>query len=272
MGDSSAVGPIYLNPSFAGCSARAPIAPPETQASSKIQRMSSRVETFEKDPDTPAQISPELVLVSPPEVARAAREALEQSSARDRLEALAMPNGVPAQAAPGPPKALPSVPSLTRPTSPPGRLSRSRLVLAAAALVLVAGGFFAGRELKRQHGAPAASPAVSDAAQTVRAPGSATSPAGAKKRPAAPATLPLVTWKAKPGVRRYRFDLLSGRVAILTIVTNEPRARIPLTWPNAGRRRHLAPGRYGWTVRPASNGPAGLIARGTITIRKPRRS
>lgn len=211
---------------------------------------------FEDDSGIPTQVSPELVLVSPPDVARAAREALEPRSRPPRVEP-------PAEPKPDPPVAQAPV--------PPARRSRPRVLLAAAALVLVGGGFLAGRQLSGQRRAPTASPAASQTEERAGAPTTVRSVRTAKRR-AALTRLPLVTWRPKPGVRRYRFDLLSGRVAILTIMTDEPRAQIPLTWPNAGHRRHLAPGRYRWTVRAATDGRGALIARGTVTIRRPHRS
>ena len=81
----------------------------------------------------------------------------------------------------------------------------------------------------------------------------------------------MISWKPRPGIRRYRFDLVTGRVAILTIVTDEPRAQLPLSWPNAGRLRRLVPGHYTWTVRPAAGAPR-VIARGVVTIPKPNKS
>jgi hypothetical protein len=53
---------------------------------------------------------------------------------------------------------------------------------------------------------------------------------------------------------------------ILTILTDEPRAKIPLTFPNAGRRSRLAPGTYHWSVRAATAGPSRVLAHGTVKV------
>lgn len=232
---------------------------------------------FNMDPLLPPQISPELVLVSPPEVARAVREALEPPPASTvaprPAEASAPVLDEPAAAPLPPPRS--DVPRAPAPVPRPKRFGSPALA-AAGALVLVAAGFLAGRELGVNHRSPAASRAAPDAAASSTQSALPSSAKAPKVPSASPTTgkerQPLVTWKPRAGLRRYRFDLISGRVTILTIVTNEPRMRIPLTWPNAGRIRHLAPGRYRWTVRPATAASSRLIARGAVTIGKPGKS
>jgi hypothetical protein len=76
----------------------------------------------------------------------------------------------------------------------------------------------------------------------------------------------VVSWKARPGVRHYRLDVLRGGAVILTILTDAPRTKIPLTWPNAGHVRRLTRGTYGWTVRAATTGPSRLLAHGTFAV------
>jgi hypothetical protein len=220
------------------------------------ERSERRVYDYDTDLNPPPYLSPELVLVSPPEVARAAREALEPRFYDD--------------AAPPLRKAQPPLAPVLAPARPPST-ARRRIIpvlLPAGAAALLAAGFFAGRQVsgERASSAPATTPAPSVLGEST----AKTAAASTRARPARP-PLPVVSWKPRPGIRRYRFDLVTGRVAILTIVTDEPRAQLPLSWPNAGRRRRLAPGRYAWTVRAAA-GASRVIARGTVTIPKPSRS
>src|SRR3954449_10570610 len=228
--------------------------------------------TFDTDPDAPLAVSPELVLVSPPDVARAAREALEPPSLADDIEPLpnlAKPVPV-AEHRPAPPVHAPAAAP-----APAERRSRAWVVLLAVAIALVASGFFAGRELSGRTSqsasevAPTATAPAPSAPEASAPPETAASPTSSE--PSTRPALPVVSWKPRPGIRRYRFDLVTGRVAILTIVTDEPRAQLPLSWPNAGQRRHLAPGRYTWRGSPAP-GAAGLTARGAVTIPKSSQS
>jgi hypothetical protein len=257
--------------------------------------MSIQVETFAKHSDAPAQISPELVLVSPPDEARAAREALGEpspkrspaSTAPARAEAVRRAASVEEEVAeaplvvapPSPRPAPPRVPpAATRPVppAPAQRPRRSRWLLLATALVLGAAGFAVGRELGRHHdrSTPAtrpatAVPASATAPTTAPARSSRTSSStGAKPstRPAGAARSAAVSWRPRPTVRHYRLDLLRGRAVVLTILTDEPRAKIPRTFPNAGRRSRLEPGVYQWRVRAATAGPSRVLAHGTVRV------
>jgi hypothetical protein len=255
--------------------------------------MKMQVETFAKSSDAPAQTSPELVLVSPPEEAQAAREALTEPQAPEtapvavqaprsvalrqvaapepRLVAVPPPEPLPASLAPAP---LPA-------PAAPSRRRRSRLLLGAVALVLTAGGFFAGSRLGDRNRAGNAAPAPS-AAQRVpqqqqsttaaaQRPGTGTttartSSAAVSATSGRPSAAPVVSWNARPAVRHYRLDLVRGGAVVLTILTDEPRAKIPLTFPNAGRRSRLAPGTYHWSVRAATAGPSRVLAHGTVKV------
>jgi hypothetical protein len=220
--------------------------------------------TFDTDLDAPLHVSPELVLVSPPDVARAAREALAPPPPEDAVMPVASAAATAPVADPRPAPTAP-VPAPVR----AGRRGPGRALLSAAAIALVAGGFFAGREFTghTSRSAPAAAPTATApvaSAPTGSGPAETAASTTSQVRRTRPA-LPVVSWKPRRGIRRYRFDLVTGRVAILTIITDEPRAQLPLSWPNAGRRRHLVPGRYAWTVR-AATGASRVIARGTVTI------
>jgi hypothetical protein len=234
------------------------------------ERSDRQVGTFDTDLDAPLHLSPELVLVSPPDVARAAREALEPPPPEDAVAPL---RKVTAPVRPADPQPAPVVPA-PAPAAPSAvRRLPGRPLLLAAAIVLVGGGFLAGRELSghEPQSVPAAAPATAaTSAPATTGSTSLTSSAISPARPRRPAQ-PVVSWKPRPGIRRYRFDLFTGRVAILTIVTDEPHAQLPLSWPNAGRRRRLQPGRYAWTVR-AATGTSRVIARGTVTVPKPSQS
>lgn len=252
--------------------------------------------------DVPAEISPELVLVSPPEEARAAREALTEprpqkpvpvSSAAPRAEVLrqVVPAEAPVVEA-RPPELQPATfappPPAPTPAAPVRR--RSRWLLLAFAAVLAAGGFLVGRELGDSHGNGTAAPrpataqslpqegATAGHAQSGGTKTPSTSAAAGKTPSTSSAALgqttrsprveppPAVSWKARPGVRHYRLDLVRRGAVVLTILTDEPRADIPLTFPNAGRRSHLAPDRYEWRVRAATAGPSRVLAHGTVTV------
>jgi hypothetical protein len=273
----------------------------------RFDEMRIQVETFAKDSDAPAQISPELVLVSPPEEARAAREALPEPGSPatvpvSRPALRAEPLGqVPPEARvmaaplPGPPPASVPMPPPAAPPAPAAPLPRrrSRWLLLVPALVLGASGFVAGRELGDRHGSggAAAEPATaqlipqrrsttasaqrpetstgrtSSARTTTSSTAATKAPSQRPEAKPAPKPAPVVSWKARPGVGHYRLDLLRGGVVILTILTDQPSTKIPLTWPNAGRRRRLTPGTYRWTVRAATARTSRLLAHGTITVR-----
>lgn len=228
---------------------------------STLTNVRIEVETFARNSDAPAQISPELVLVAPPEEARAAREALEEPRPVDTPPA---PRNM------RPPEPVASPPLVEAPPSvrPALMRRRSRLLLPAAllAVALVAGGFVVGRQLGNGHtpgtaavAQPPAPPAPPGRSGTRQA--SSTAAPQSKNAPSAP----LVSWKAQPGIRHYRLDLVRGGAVVLTILTDEPSTRIPLRWPNAGRFRHLAKGTYTWRVRAATAGPSRLVAHGTFT-------
>jgi hypothetical protein len=234
-----------------------------------LRRMRIEVETFAKDSDAPAQISPELVLVSPPEEARAAREALPERPSPPTVRAFRPP-----------PRAEPGgqVAPEAEPPAAPSPRRRSRWLLIVPALVLAACGFVVGRQLGERRGSnsAAAEPATAQpvprqTTTTAAAPRSGTSTgrtssnAPSRRPQAKPA--PIVSWKARPGIRSYRLDLLRGGVVILTILTDQPSTKIPLTWPNAGRRRRLTPGTYTWTVRAATARASRPLAHGTIRVR-----
>jgi hypothetical protein len=248
------------------------------------------VERFVKDPAPPAEVSPELVLVSPPEVARAAREALsEPPSVREppasgRSESVSQEPSSVQPAPPRPVRAPP--PAVPAPTEPSNRRRWSRVLLPALALFLAVGGFVASRQpgdrpevqgtattptASRARAAESGSSSPNDQGagalrETSPAPSAAPAAAAQHSSPKA-APRPSITWKREPGVRHYRVDIVRRGVPILTILTDEPYTQIPLTWPNAGRRRHLGPGTYAWTVRGATSRRSAVIARGAITIR-----
>jgi hypothetical protein len=231
--------------------------------------MRIEVETFAKD--GPAQISPELVLVSPPEEARAAREALPERPSLPTVRAFRPP----LRAEPGgqvAPEAVPPAPAAPSPRR------RSRWLLIVPALVLAGCGFLVGRQLGERRGSNSAAtepataqPVPQQTTTTTAAPRSGTgtgrtsSNAPSRRPQVKPA--PIVSWKARPGIRSYRLDLLHGGVVILTILTDQPSTKIPLTWPNAGRRRRLTPGTYTWTVRAATARASRPLADGTIRVR-----
>jgi hypothetical protein len=255
--------------------------------------MKMQVETFAKSSDAPAQTSPELVLVSPPEEAQAAREALTEPQPETATVASQAPRSVALRqvVAPEerlvvvpPPKARPA--SFAPPPSPPpapaapARRRRSRMLLLAFALALAAGGFVVGRQLGERH-RPAAVAAIPATAQSVSHPAATTGraqSAGARTRstssvagpqstsPPRAAPAPAVSWKARPGVRHYRLDVVRGGAVVLTILTDEPRASIPLTFPNAGRRSRLAPGTYQWRVSAATARPSRVLSHGTVRV------
>jgi hypothetical protein len=253
--------------------------------------MKMQVETFAKSSDAPAQTSPELVLVSPPEEAQAAREALTEPQPETATVASQAPRSVALRQVVAPEERLVAVPppkprpaSFAPPPSPapaaPARRGRSRMLLLAFALVLAAGGYVVGRQLGERHrpGAAAAAPAT---AQSVSQPAATTGraqSAGARTRstssvagpqstgPPRAAPAPAVSWKAQPGVRHYRLDVVRGGAVVLTILTDEPRASIPLTFPNAGRRSRLAPGTYQWRVSAATARPSRVLSHGTVRV------
>jgi len=252
--------------------------------------------------DVPAEISPELVLVSPPEEARAAREALTEprpqkpvtvSSAAPRAEVLrqVVPAAAPvAEARPPELQSATFAPPPPAPTPAAPVRRRSRWLLLAFAAVLAAGGFLVGRELGDSHGNGTAAPrpataqslpqggATAGQAQSGNTKTPSTSAAAGKTPSTSSAAVgqttrsprveppPAVSWKARPGVRHYRLDLVRRGAVVLTILTDEPRANIPLTFPNAGRRSHLAPGAYEWRVRAATTGPSRVLAHGIVTV------
>jgi hypothetical protein len=254
-------------------------------------KMSIQVETFAKSSDAPAQISPELVLVSPPEEARAAREALAEPpaeparlpAAAPRAEVLRQAGPVEAPVAPTPPpRPAPERPAQPPPPAPPAPVQRqrrrSRWLLVGFALVLAAGGFAVGRELGRRHDSGAAAtrpgasePASQPAATTAPAQSTGTrstsSGAGSEStRPPSAPQLPVVSWKPQRGVRHYRLDLVRQGAVVLTILTDEPQASIPRTFPNAGRRSHLVRGTYQWRVRAATARPSRILASGLVKL------
>ena len=239
-----------------------------------LRRMRIEVETFAKDSDAPAQISPELVLVSPPEEARAAREALPERPSPPTVPASRPPLRAELGGGHVAPEAVPPAPAARAPAA----RRRSRWLLIVPALVLAACGFVVGRQLGERRGSnsAAAEPATQEPVSrkptttaAVQQPGTSTgrtsSNAPSRRPRAKPA--PVVSWKARPGIRSYRLDLLRGGVVILTILTDQPSTKIPLTWPNAGRRRRLTPGTYTWTVRPATARASRPLAHGTIRVR-----
>jgi len=263
--------------------------------------MKMQVETFAKSSDAPAQTSPELVLVSPPEEAQAAREALTEPQPETATVTNQAPRSVAlrqvvtpeerlvAVPPPKPPPASFAPPSLPPAPAAPARRRRSRMLLLAFAfaLALAAGGFVVGRQLGERHrpGAAAAIPATAQsvsqpAATTGRAQsaGARTHSTGARTHstssgagpqstsPPRAATAPAVSWKARPGVRHYRLDVVRGGAVVLTILTDEPRASIPLTFPNAGRRSRLAPGTYQWRVSAATARPSRVLSHGTVRV------
>jgi hypothetical protein len=253
--------------------------------------MKMQVETFAKSSDAPAQTSPELVLVSPPEEAQAAREALTEPQPETAPVANQAPRSVALRqvvapeerlVAVPPPKPLPAsfAPPLPPAPAAPARRRRSRTLLLAFALVLAAGGFGVGRQLGERH-RPGAAAAVPATAQSVSQPAATTGraqSAGARTRstsavagpqstsPPHAAPAPAVSWKAQPGVRHYRLDVVRGGAVVLTILTDEPRASIPLTFPNAGRRSRLAPGTYQWRVSAATARPSRVLSHGTVRV------
>lgn len=254
--------------------------------------MKLQVETFAKSSDAPAQTSPELVLVSPPEEAQAAREALAEPQPPEtepvakqaprsvalrqvvppepRLVAVAPPEPQPATFAPAP---LPA-------PAAPSRRRRSRVLLGVLALVLTAGGFAAGSRLgdRNRAGSPAVGPTTAQRAPqrqsttaAAQSPGTGTrqtssTAVSATGRPPSAAPAPVVSWKSRPSVRHYRLDLVRGGAVVLTILTDEPRAKIPLTFPNAGRRSRLVPGTYEWRVSAATAAPSRVLAHGTVKV------
>jgi hypothetical protein len=256
--------------------------------------MSMPVERFVNDPAAPAevspepQVSPELVLVSPPELARAAREALadppffREPPTSGRSESVS-----PEPASLQPTHPLPVVapsPEVPAPAEASNRRRWTRVLLPALALSLAVGGFVASGQLRDRRGAQstASTPTASQARATkstsatpkdqttgaVRRTSPASTAAPATEQHSSPKTAarPSITWKRKPGAQHYRVDIVRGGAPILTILTDEPWTQIPLTWPNAGRRRHLAPGTYAWTVRGAKSRRSAVIAHGSITI------
>jgi len=253
--------------------------------------MKMQVETFAKSSDAPAQTSPELVLVSPPEEAQAAREALTEPQppetapvANQAPRSVALRQVVapePRLVAVPPPEPPPaSFPAPLPAPAAPSRRRRSRLLLGAVALVLTAGGFFAGSRLGDRNRAGSAAPGPSTAqsvpvrqstnaaAQGVgtRTRQTSSAAASATSRQQGAAHPPAVSWKARPGVRHYRLDLVRGGAVVLTILTDEPRAKIPLTFPNAGRRSRLAPGTYQWRVSAATARPSRVLSRGAVSV------
>jgi hypothetical protein len=254
--------------------------------------MKMQMETFAKSSDAPAQTSPELVLVSPPEEAQAAREALTEPQPETAPVANQAPRSVAlrqvvapeerlvAVPPPKPPPASFAPPSLPSAPAAPARRRRSRMLLLAFALVLAAGGYVVGRQLGERH-RPGAAAAVPATAQSVSQPAATTGSAqsaGARTRstssvagpqstgPPRAAPAPAVSWKAQPGVRHYRLDVVRGGAVVLTILTDEPRASIPLTFPNAGRRSRLAPGTYQWRVSAATARPSRVLSHGTVRV------
>jgi hypothetical protein len=253
--------------------------------------MKMQVETFAKSSDAPAQTSPELVLVSPPEEAQAAREALTEPQPETAPVANQAPRSVALRQVVAPEERLVAVPppkprpaSFAPPPPPapaaPARRRRSRMLLLAFALVLAAGGYVVGRQLGERH-RPGAAAAVPATAQSVSQPAATTGraqSAGARTRstssvagpqstgPPRAAPAPAVSWKAQPGVRHYRLDVVRGGAVVLTILTDEPRASIPLTFPNAGRRSRLAPGTYQWRVSAATARPSRVLSHGTVRV------
>ena len=253
-----------------------------------------QVETFAKSSDAPAQTSPELVLVSPPEEAQAAREALTEPQPETATVTNQAPRSVAlrqvvapeerlvAVPPPKPPPASFAPPSLPPAPAAPARRRRSRMLLLAFAfaLALAAGGFVVGRQLGERH-RPGAAAAIPATAQSVSQPAATTGraqSAGARTHstssvagrqstsPPRAATAPAVSWKARPGVRHYRLDVVRGGAVVLTILTDEPRASIPLTFPNAGRRSRLAPGTYQWRVSAATARPSRVLSHGTVRV------
>jgi len=256
--------------------------------------MKMQVETFAKSSDAPAQTSPELVLVSPPEEAQAAREALTEPQPETATVTNQAPRSVAlrqvvapeeqlvAVPPPKPPPASFAPPSLPPAPAAPARRRRSRMLLLAFAfaLALAAGGFVVGRQLGERH-RPGAAAAIPATAQSVSQPAATTGraqSAGARTHstssgagpqstsPPRAAPAPAVSWKARPGVRHYRLDVVRGGAVVLTILTDEPRASIPLTFPNAGRRSRLAPGTYQWRVSAATARPSRVLSHGTVRV------
>jgi hypothetical protein len=250
---------------------------------------------------TAEPLSPELILVSPPEEAALAREQLPplpEPPRAPRAEA-AQPNGASAvewdefladvRSRPVEPVAPPRL----RPPLPVRRSGRKRLVVAAAALLAVAivVGLAWARDRTQQK--PAAAPSASSKpaashrqatapkpathAQTTPAPGATTAAKPKAKANAKPTKsqprarhaagfVPtrVWSWAAVPGARAYVVRFLRNGHKVLKIRAGAPRVALPA-------RFSFAPGRYRWTVTavPRSGGSGRVIVNSSFTVTAP---
>jgi hypothetical protein len=235
----------------------------------------------------PEPLSPELILVAPPDEAQAAREHLEDAPGSEWDEFLAR-----VRARPEPP---PDVDSTAEPAERPKRRSRRPLVVAGVAILVVslAVGIAFVRDRAPQR---AAQPPATAATATAATPSAGTTPPAPRKKPARKPTLvspkrthstgvkPARTSKtAKPKVRTTRptsakrgAGFVPARIwswpkgansphylvrffrnghKVLAVRTARPRLVLP-------KRFTFRAGRYRWTVVPVS--PRGKLGRALV--------
>ena len=221
------------------------------------------------DPGAPGSaatlpISPELILVAPPEEARLAREQLADPAAGDWDEFLA---NIRARAAAGEPAAPAE--------ALPRRKHRVRLTVIAVSVIAVAAAAFGIMRAVRAHDETATEvsrvPAIAERTQTHRAvapkPAPARRPKATKRRkpskPAAraatrkPAKTPkfvparVFSWPAERAATRYLVRFFRNGNKVLEVRTVRARLVLPKSFV-------FRPGRYRWTVVPlgvAGKGP-----------------
>ncbi len=252
---------------------------------------------------TAEPLSPELILVSPPEEAALAREQLPAlpEPPRARRSEPATPNGASAvewdefladvRSRPVEPVAPPRL----RPPVPIRRNGRKRLVVGAAALLAVAVVVGLAWARDRTHQKPAAASSASSKpaapqrqatapkpathAKTTPAPGATTAAkpkanAKAKAKPTksqprarhAAGFVPtrVWSWAAVPGARAYVVRFLRNGHKVLKIRAGAPRVALPA-------RFSFAPGRYRWTVTavPRNGGSGRVIVNSSFTVTAP---
>jgi hypothetical protein len=222
-------------------------------------------------PRTAEPLSPELILVSPPEEAALAREQLpDLSEPSARHEEPTPTNGASAAGwdefladvrnRPVEPVAPPRV----RPPVPVRRNSRKRLVVGAAALLAVAivVGLAWARDRTQQKPAAASEPAAPNGQAT--APNPAT-PKATKSQARAPFVPTRVwSWAEVPGARAYVVRFLRNGQKVLKIRAGSPRLALPA-------RFSFAPGDYRWTVTtvPRNGGRGRVIVNSSFKVTAP---
>lgn len=198
---------------------------------------------------TPLPISPELILVAPPEEARLAREQLPEPAPGDWDEFLANIRARWAASEPAAPAA-----------APPRRKHRVRLTVIAAVVIAAAAGFGIVRAI-RDHDEAATgvsrAPTIAEQTQTHEAVAPKPAPARrqettkGRKRSKTFVPARVFSWPSEPAAKRYLVRFFRNGHKVLEKRTVRARLVLPKSFV-------FRPGSYRWTVLPlgvAGKGP-----------------